>query len=311
MEALLAAGADIHAKNAGGDTPLHSATRHSWRQSALGQQAPRVDTAVVRILIQAGADVHARNVGGGTPLHAAWSEGNVLVADRLVAMGADPDALDAAGRPAGDPACDWQEWGGLDRSPVESVRGCLEKGTDPNARDEYGGTPLHRLVGPWPANASPLPAILALLTAGADVNARSLRGTTPLHSAAGATDGRIEIAAALIEAGADIHAVDDEGVTPLHAAAASGAPAYISWLVDNGADVAARDARGRTPLHAAAQADNPGAADALLARERIPAHSTLRGRPQIRRHASTGTPRRSPWRPMRTWSRRASTWEPT
>ena len=150
VEALLAAGADIHAKNASGNTPLHSATRHSWRQSALGQQAPRVDTAVVRILIQTGADVHARNVGGGTPLHAAWSEGNVLVADRLVAMGADPDALDAAGRPAGDPACDWQEWGGLDRSPVESVRGCLEKGTDPNARDEYGGTPLHRLVGPGP-----------------------------------------------------------------------------------------------------------------------------------------------------------------
>ena len=76
VEALLAAGADIHAKNAGGDTPLHSAARHSLRY--LGQQAPRVDTAVVRILIQAGADVHARNVGGGTPLHAAWSEGNVL-----------------------------------------------------------------------------------------------------------------------------------------------------------------------------------------------------------------------------------------
>ncbi len=77
VEALLAAGADIHAKNASGNTPLYSATRHSWRY-ALGQQTPRVDTAVVRILIQAGADVHARNVGGGTPLHAAWSKGNVL-----------------------------------------------------------------------------------------------------------------------------------------------------------------------------------------------------------------------------------------
>ena len=120
VEALLAAGADIHAKNASGDTPLHSATRLP-RRYALGQKAPRVDTAVVRILIQTGADVHAQNVGGGTPLHAAWSEGNVLVADQLVALGADPDALDAAGRPAGDPACDWQEWGVLARSPVEGV----------------------------------------------------------------------------------------------------------------------------------------------------------------------------------------------
>ena len=39
--------------------------------------------------------------------------------------------------------------------------------------------------------------------------------------------------------------------------------------------------------------------------ERIPAHSTMRGRPQIRRHASTGTPRRSPWRPVRRSWRRA------
>ena len=50
VEALLAAGADIHAKNANGDTPLHSATQLP-RRYAMRDQAPRVDTAVVRILI--------------------------------------------------------------------------------------------------------------------------------------------------------------------------------------------------------------------------------------------------------------------
>ena len=86
---------------------------------------------------------------------------------------------------------------------------------------------------------------------------------------------------------------------------------YISWLVDNGADLAARDARGRTPSTRPPRPTIPARPTHCWPGERIPAHSTLRGRPQIRRHASTGTPRRSPWRPMRMWSRRASTWEPT
>ena len=316
---LLEMGVAVEVHGTDGSTPFHLALRQ-WGSSL----------AVAETLLEAGADVNARNRQGRTSLHLAvaeWHNLDPAVLRRflasLLSSGADPDVQDNMGRTPlhlaayrEDPslAATLLEAGADVTLRIESVRGCLEKGTDPNARDEYGGTPLHRLVGPgpWPANASPLPAILALLTAGADVNARSLRGTTPLHSAAGAAEDRIEIAAALIEAGADIHAVDDEGATPLHAAAASGAPPYISWLVDNGADVAARDARRPHPRSTRPPRPTiPAPPTHCWPGERIPAHSTLRGRPQIRRHASTGTPRRSPWRPMRRWSRRASTWEPT
>lgn len=262
VEALLARGADVRAKNASGDTPLHAAVQFPRpRYDALGV-LPRVDTAVVRILIRAVADLDARNAQGQTPLHESWAEGNVLVADQLVALGANPDALDDTGWRAGDPMCDWHESNVVERSPVESVRGCLEMGTDPNTTDEIGRTPLHRLVTRWYRGRSPLPAIRALLAAGADANAPAAGGRMPLHSATGGRGDEIGIAAALLEAGADINGVDSAGATPLHAAAASGSRAVISWLVENGAEVDARDALGRTPLHAATE--NPDAANALL-----------------------------------------------
>ena len=262
VEVLLAGGADIHAKNASGATPLHAAAHFPRRRYSAMQEVPRVDTAIVRTLIRSGAELDARDAQGRTPLHTAWAEGNVLVADQLVALGADPDALDATGWRAGDPACDWRGWNAVGRSPVEGVRGCLAMGTDPNGRDEYGRTLLHRLVTLWDGGLSPLPTIRALLEAGADANARDAGGRNPLHSATGARGEQIEVSDALLEAGADVNAVDNDNATPLHAAAASGSRAYISWLVDSGAEVNARDAAGRTPLHAAVE--NPGVAALLL-----------------------------------------------
>ena len=276
VEALLAGGADIHAKNARGDTPLHAAAQLPRRRYSGMQELPRVDTAIVRTLIREGGETDARNARGGTPLHTAWAEGNVLVADQLVALGADPDARDAAGQRAGDPACDWHDWN-VERSPVEGVRGCLAMGTDPDARDEYGRTPLHRLVTRLYRGPPPLPAIRALLAAGADANVTDAGGKTPLHSLAAARGEQIEVGAALLEAGADVAAVDNDGATPLHAAAASGPPAYVSWLVESGAEVGARDARSRTPLHEAVE--NPGAAILLLTLGADPAALDSAGTP--------------------------------
>ena len=79
----------------------------------------------------------------------------------------------------------------------------LEAGADPNARTEYGYTPLHsaRLVK------------TALLGAGADLNARTEYGYTPLHSARTG-----EAVTALLGAGADLNARTESGHTPLHLA---------------------------------------------------------------------------------------------
>lgn len=52
---LLAAGADVNAKDKSGATPLHEAAR-------------RGHTGAVRLLVEAGADVHAKNGRGATGL---------------------------------------------------------------------------------------------------------------------------------------------------------------------------------------------------------------------------------------------------
>lgn len=81
VEALLAGGAEVNARNLAGATPLHSA-------------ANRGDTACVAALIAAGADVNAKDESGCTPLHRATDAGSVAV---LVSAGADVNALTVDG----------------------------------------------------------------------------------------------------------------------------------------------------------------------------------------------------------------------
>ena len=92
------------------------------------------------------------------------------------------------------------------------VRHCLDAGADPNARGQYGETPLHRLAWASYDNAE---AVRLLISRGADVNARSHGGTTPLHLAASWPDN-FAIVVALLEAGANPNAMNNNGQTPLY-----------------------------------------------------------------------------------------------
>jgi uncharacterized protein len=80
-EALLAYGADVHARsrNPMQNTPLHAAAGGRSRDA-------------VRALIEHGADVNARQEGGWTALHAASQNGDVEMAQLLIASGADIQA---------------------------------------------------------------------------------------------------------------------------------------------------------------------------------------------------------------------------
>lgn len=86
---LIEKGADVHAKNDGGNTPLHAAAFHG-------------NPVVARALIDAGAKVNARANNGYTPLHSAipliqfesrFNNGRIAVMRALIDAGAKVNAV--------------------------------------------------------------------------------------------------------------------------------------------------------------------------------------------------------------------------
>ena len=166
----------------------------------------------------------------------------------------------SAGQPVENPGvgteradcADWNTEKFFKSAVPEDISSCLSEGTDPNAKGDYGDTPLH-LAAEHHGNAA---VTQALIAADADPRARTNSGQTPLHSARYAT-----AAEALLAAGADWKERDENGLTPLHTAAAadlsgpSNQPRtsldeqLIGVLVDAGSDPDVREASGRTPLH--------------------------------------------------------------
>jgi len=80
------------------------------------------------------------------------------------------------------------------------------------------------------------------LAAGTDVNAKDEDGVTPLHHLA--ARGHKEIVELLIDKGADVNAKGGIGQTPLHQAALAGHTEIAELLIANVADVNAKVALG-------------------------------------------------------------------
>ena len=105
-------------------------------------------------------------------------------------------------------------------------------------------------------------AVKQFLDSGTDVNAKDKTGGTPLDEAAGW--GRKEIVELLIAKGADVNAkFDDDGSTPLHLAAWKGHFETAELLIAKGADVNAKDKDGETPLNWAIKNKHTETADLL------------------------------------------------
>ena len=162
----------------------------------------------------------------------------------------------------------------------------IESGTDINARDSDGRTPLG-----WAAEHGDPRCINALIEAGAQVNsydgkmlvvhsstisaeekkAKAQSGvydgaphSTPLQRAAShKSPANVK---ALVNAGADIDAREkvEGGRTALHIAAMSGSPMTVKALLDAGADIAVRDGYENTVLNNSAKHGSPATLRILL-----------------------------------------------
>src|SRR5208283_5441328 len=145
----------ISSKDAGGDTPLHTAV------------AAKAGKNLVEFLLASNADVNAKDNNGCTPLCFAAVVGDESMAQLLLDHKADANAKANSGEPIllstallGTPTM------------VELL---LTHGADVNVRDAHGRTPLHY------AAVGGRPQIVQLLLAhGADANAKDLKGVTPL-----------------------------------------------------------------------------------------------------------------------------------
>ena len=248
IKMLLKNGANLHARDQSGDTPLMAAALNG-------------SVAVLELLTKAGADVNATNQAGATALlRAAISEQKVRL---LVANGADVkarshtgnDALILASRQAGN---------------SRTVKFLLDQGADPNSMNIFGATALIAA-----AAADDIESVRLLLDRGADVNLRPNPGTksfswggsrTPLMWAA--FQGDEALLKLLLERGSKVNDLVRMGGA-LGQAAWGGHIGVARLLLDAGAQVDQRDlVANYTPLHWAASSEksSPAVVELLLAR---------------------------------------------
>jgi uncharacterized protein len=144
----------------------------------------------------------------------------------------------------------------------------LERGFDPNSRDEKGRTGLAVAV----QERSPKAAKLLLAQPGIEINALNAAGESALMMAA--IKGDAETATLLLDRGAQ---VNQPGWSPLHYAATGPEPRLVQLLLGRGAVVDALSPNETTPLMMAAQYGSEDSAVLLLAKGADPARRNQQG----------------------------------
>ena len=172
---------------------------------------------------------------------------------------------------------------------ASGVKNLIQRGFDPNTRDEKGQTgllvalrePSPRVIDVLLASpktnvearneSDESPLMLAaikgqqelvekLIARDADINKP---GWTPLHYAA--SGGQVAIMKLLLDKYAFIDAPSPNGTTPLMMAAMYGSGASVKLLLDEGADTAMKNQQGMTALDFAKRGNRPDAVEMLSA----------------------------------------------
>ena len=192
------------------------------------------DIEAAKQAITDGADVNGKDKWGqtsveGAPLHQAVNQGRQEIIELLIAKSADVNVKDML---FNFTALDW------------AVK--LKKTVTIKLLHKHGGKSAAQDSIHIAASLGNIEAVKKHLAAGTDVNAKDQNGKTPLHYAA--WKGHKEIAELLIANGADVNAKDDKGGTPLHVAAWEGHTEVAELFIAKGADVNAKMEDGDTPL---------------------------------------------------------------
>jgi ankyrin repeat protein len=253
LEGMLAAGANVNAKDERGITPLMYA---AWVGS--------VDA--MRRLLDRGADPNLANSSGSTAIMLSATE--IAKVRLLKDRGAKLNVASTRGRTALFVAAM------SDRS-ADIARLLISAGADVAVVDGMKMTMLHAA-----ALGNDAETVRLLIDAGLDVNATDFQGFTPLIYAT--SNGNLAASRLLLAGGADVNAVSGDGAfqkvkagtlaqgrfTPLIMAAPFGSTELVKTLLDAGAKVNAQDVRGMTPLMLAVATDrqNPEVVGALIAK---------------------------------------------
>ena len=154
---------------------------------------------------------------------------------------------------------------------AETVELLLNRGANPNLKDERGVSPL-RLA----AEYGHLEVVNILLAAGADPNIKTKDyGNLALHAAC--SNGHIDIISILLEQGDHLNLKNRIGMTPLIMAARHGHDDLVKMLIEQGAIIDIKEKSGLTALHFACVHGNGEMLPALLAAGADPNLKTSEG----------------------------------
>ncbi|KAI7782184.1 hypothetical protein LA080_013728 [Diaporthe eres] len=169
-------------------------------------------------------DINNPDLLGRTPLWWAVRRDDVPRSHALLAYGADPNIANAAGRsPLHNAAA---------QGIPELVGDLLAHGADVHQRSFEGKTPL-QTIGAYGVREEDVQKVMhELLDAGSDIDARDSYGRTPISLCC--FDSHIDIARLLLERGADISIADVRGWLPLHWAIYDGAARIVELCLARG-----------------------------------------------------------------------------
>jgi len=218
VKTLLDRGADIHARDYEGMTPLLLAIYGGYAEA-------------VKLLIEKGADVNAVNRFGDTAVQFFNSNHENAELMRKI-LEIDDDAPISAPKRLTQYVKDMELIRAVNTDDLDEIKRLISIGADVNTSNEPDGT--KPIVCALNAGSS-VTTLRFLVENGGWVNSRSHSFTTPLMRAV--MGGDLETAAYFISMGADVNAANEYYNTALIFAAKNGDTDMIRLLVEHGADV--------------------------------------------------------------------------